>query len=619
MEKNASNTSERLEKYRRELIAQEQEYERCLLAEVLPSVAWQVGFYALLFSGLTFYFAFEENINDRAFGTAWLTLAVVQLTLMILLVRARVFADAVWFGLIASASVALWWVLSVSFVPVEEDLAALLLAILILGLGSMPWPLRYSLLLNCLYAVCMSFAACSFDRYSIFILLGLTCVPVALRISFSRYVGQRARLAKLTLVRCCQVPPSATTLIWFVSKLLLEVADDKRALVNWGCSSDELISRDAIRPSDVDQVASGSLVYQAKQSGFLDGVFARSELGNQFYPAFSDWFGKVPNGIFFAQMTAIIDDHEQEVTVFVPFSGMLRFAGSHRSILALNGIVSVVRIALAAQRSRFVSSGVLTATHRSISDQEEELNEIIHHVNNVAQDMSILTDALRQDLNRSQAGQPHLAPTVVTNLQRLEGAARSLSNEVSDIKLLRELLRLRGHERFEYVDVEALLSEILVYGDHRAYRRGEKFKIVKKIAGDKAVKIVSREYFETGLRLAIRAAGMHTQGNGEIRLSCEELGSSIRFLLEDDGQELRPELRKFLGSGQAKMNSYDAEYEYYAGLRNLLLASQGKLEVLEPDGNFRNRIACFLESVANAPQLRLLPSHWALLVDDNQE
>ncbi|MBX7139142.1 MAG: response regulator [Oligoflexia bacterium] len=588
---------------------------RIFLPDLHAAFAGRLGYISLLSGALVLWASFLENRPAKIVVPCWLLISALQFALLVLLRRCqseRSFRQV-------SVLIYLLNPLYLALVSLTSGApgALLLLALLVtavLGFG-FPWSARQIAVLGVSLLLTVELVALRSPYPAVALLIGSAVLIFGIRNCAVSALYFAVRMATQHMLLWCERSSDAQLLIRLLGWHLARIADSSRVLLALGSGSAELITSDALHTAGADQIFVRGLLQRIADSETSQGLFSVQQLGEQFRPALEDWFGRTPAHLYYGTFEAILSDREEKVCVCLPISAYLRLSGTARLVPAVSSLVGVLRLVLSAQRSRFLSSGVLTATQISATQQEEELNQVIHQVNNAAQDISILCDDLKQKIGAPDNG-------ALEALGRLEGVARNLSSEVSDVKLLRELDSLKRDDRFEAAPLGAALDELHSYGIYRAFRRGHRFVIAPGDTAQTAVKIISREYLETMLRFLVREASKRLGASQSISVQLEAPVDSqeIQIAIADDGPLPAPQVLAAVRGERVPGGINDLELDAYGAVRELCRASGGGLRFERLETPASNRFVITLQRSAKPAEVgRVLPNQWILLVDDNVE
>lgn len=508
-------------------------------------------------------------------------------------------------GLILFALGIAWWCILLTLRGPRDASVGLALALLVLAYGALPWRPSLALSVPAIAAIIsLLLARAGAAPALIVVIIAMGAVSCAGAVLAHHALVVRSII--LHLRRLIELGVSTTPLLHQVSRRLTELFDCDRALLISG-SGTEVITAEDVLPSGADSVFAHGLADRISELPADEGALMTRELGEQFLPALADWFETPPRQLIYLRAHAIIDGNETTVLLILPVRARLRIVGIERNFRSALCVFALVRGALSATRSRFLSSDVLLETQQIVAEREQELSQVVHLVNNIAQDLAIQCEALGPAVNGSADSHKRV--------QLIESLARNLSAGVSDIKLQREFLRSAIGDRSEEIDIEVLLDELRLYGKYREHRRGDSLEIIKDIPGGSVVRVVSREFLETGLRSLLRCSTARMEQGGRIQLRAAVKDKEFILVIQDNGQIISNELSSTGGDGSDSQR----ERQYYDALENLARRSGGSLRRTTPGDGYSNAVELRLPAASAAGKLRVEQGHWALLVDDNAQ
>jgi len=592
------------------------EFERNRLAQLYSVFVTRLVFSSLGVASLTFFLAASSGGKQRAFGILWLLIALWQTAFLLLSQKTRSEKGFLCMACCLVLGILAWWCGSLLLIALAPSLAALILTIVIIILGTLPWPLSFDVTLHIVFTLAVTYVSLRCNQPMLWWFVMMSAVFVSLRSAARSHLffclNSTERASSTEKFMSLEM----SKLVTLYARQFARCLEQKIMLLNSRSEEAMMIEGSSIEISKTDPVF---------VKGFIQGIAPRSEsigikskrlLGQQFTPIFHDWFGFLPTHFFFGRFVIVRDDKEEELLLVIPTTPLLTLVGIKYSFRYISGAFSWLQMILALQRNRMISSGIFSATQQSISDQEFELNELIHQVNNTSQDIAILCDGIGQKLELLVSS-PELAASSASmrnELERVEAASRHLSHEVSDLKLLREMARVKEIDLSEMVDVGAVLEEVRLYAEHRAFRKGIKFALKNNVPAATAVKTKSREYLETALRHFVRVVSQHVVKDGAMELVANLVGERVEFLVQHNGPFYLAELKECL-----RRKRFSKSSEHFAALLGLFAGDSDGIAVLDSSPEFSNRLVCRLPATENHKQPRRVLGQWTLLVDDSPE
>lgn len=421
-------------------------------------------------------------------------------------------------------------------------------------------------------------------------------------------VGVSSRSALAAVNRYCnQIGGAALSTLRLVAAGAQALAESRSALLVTHAGFNEILLSGALRSPPVDRAFARALVERLLEEGRDVGVFETRLLGEQFVAPLHDWFGRKPRTFQYMRFLLVLEEQEQSAFVIIPSTGALLLSGRRRITECLVSLRGIAEVSFAAARGRFLASDALLLSQRAAAERERELNELVHLVNNVAQDISVQCENLERivpQMSTPVGGQDSRAD-MQRELKDLEWSARYLSAGVSDATLLNELQRIRTFSRTEEVPVAAALQDLRDYAEHYTRRKGRACVVEAAPEVADRVRVISREFLDTCLRSLLRQsfapAGEHTPA--KIRLIIE----SGRVAFEFCG---------FAGVDYSDIQELPAALVAVSRFAEL---SGGKMYLFPGEPPFKSRILMSLPKGIGEARRAPTRGKWALFVDDNPQ
>lgn len=576
----------------------------------------------LLFAVLDLTAAVYQRLSPVVVGIGVLTALGAELVLLKFVGAARSRREL---ERVASLSIVLGSVWIAGLVAAHLSPAAILAALLLFSLSifMMPWSAPAAFF-HAIFAVGGGFSVWVTGFFGQPVswpaLLALTSyVVVSLlwaRLSAEHGLSAAARAAQRVLGEYCESTSAVALLtLRLMASQSLRIFSSGRALICPESGNSEVLVGARILKSGVDPVYCKGLLQRLRDLSIEQGFVRVREFGEQFRAPFHDWFSRVPRSVYALRLLMVVENREQEVTVLVPLTIFSRLCGPHRCARAVRTLVSLARIALSAARNRFLASDSLFLSQQSLSERDTELNEIVHLVNNVAQDMAMQCEDLSAAASAMRGDTGSHATKFVEGVHDLEIAVRNLSAGVSDRKLLKELVRLRNFRRIEHATLPPLLEDLRTFGLYRARRRGDKFALVADLKPGTSVRVVSREYLETCLRALVRESFGAKPGatDVEVRVRADEgmlrfeiLGAIAESIVEEFGKE-------------TEARSESPVQGALEAVGNFAALSEGKFTLQSAAAPFTSMCILTLREAEERPAKLVARGRWALFVDDNPQ
>jgi len=585
-------------------------FNRTILGEFLGEVLWRIVAVSVAVGGMVCGLVFTLQPIRPLLALGWITLGAIQVALIIQIVQGREYARVARATLLSVFVIVGWWEIVVAETRIEGVLPEMLLALIMVWIAPLPWSRRQS------FALCGIFTFAALVRLLqcpsvVLVVVGLLFLcPVVVRLSGMASVQLHARAALHFLRRIGEGSPTSLVACRALAWQLCTIIESSRALLLVGERRVEVLEGILPRATAVDPVFGRGLFHVINGRTEEEGRLSFRELSPQFLAPCVDWFGVVPTEFYFVRVFAIVEGREEQLILVVPCTTTARICGHARVLRIVGGLAAIVRGWLAAARGRFLSSDVILATQQSISAREEDLNHLVHLVNNVAQDISAECDDVRDLVRKGDGDLTQIGGTV----DQIERLVLSLSAGVSDVKLLKELLRVRVLPASDAVDLASLIEDIGAFGKYRATRTGKPFLIEGPAGSGHRVSVASREFLAMVLRMLLRVAESRAPADTAIVLTVREEGMTTTIGVRDGGgapdrERIEREMVR-LDDGA----SNDRALEVYRAAYNLARLSTGRFFIAETPQGWEAAVA--LPRAAEGPgQTRT--DGWILLVDDN--
>lgn len=534
---------------------------------------------------------------------AFVASAVLQIGLFVRNAHLRTARDLYLNALLVAAVCGGWWLMLVYDGSGGSSASQVSLVLFTLAFGSLPWPPAVTLSVPVIALICGFLRSPSGGE-------GLSCLLMLLGSGLAGVVGgllshhaMHLRVSMLVLKRAIDSGLSTLPLVHVLAQELITLTGSEHVLLICGDTRAEIINAESAKNSDVDPIFVRGLEAKVSGLGADEGTLQLTDLGAQFLPALADWFGNPPRRLIFLKTRAIVEERQEDLLLILPIRKRFHLVGVERVFRSAVCLSTSVRSALAATRSRFLSSDVLLEAQHSVAEREYELGQVVHLVNNIAQDISIQCEGLGESGANTAQG-----------IRLIETLARNLSAGVSDIKLQRELVRMVIGDRTEDVDVSVLVDELQVYAEYRRHRRGDVFEVQNSAPSGTAVRVSSREFLETALRSLLRANATRMKQGGRVRLDVRLEGAEVKFEISDNGS-----LAQINGRTDDAGDSDSRERQFFGALAEVATRSEGRLVHRAATGEFLNTFELSLPAVHASGDVKIELGQWALLVDDNPQ
>lgn len=580
--------------------------------EFISEFSWRLGGVSLFFAATTIMMLYLEGVKNREAGLLLLLFLFLYSLAHHSLLRQKSVRGISLCAFLGITCV-FFNVILLAFYDVGGDLVIFFMALLFqLSLGIIPWNLFYAC---CAYGsvLAVTVALVVLGQFPAPVLLFSPLVlAFSVRTAFLLRLGVLSQVVPLIVSQRMGVV-STRSLLYLLASHMGGFVGSKQGIVIAPDRRAEIIRAGAHWESSMEELYCRGVIQRVKDFGKDGGILAGFE--KQFSVAFKEWFGLVPRRVLFVRLTPVLDQKAEEILILVPYTWSAQLAGQRRLIRAVSTASSLVRVWTVAARSRYISSDVILTSQRLQKESEHELNQVVHRVNNVAQDVSIQCEEIRDTLSAGSRSESE-SSLIQDRVEHIATSIRFLSIEASDIKLIKELLRVKNYRHSENVRVGVLVEELRSFGKYLSFEYGSTLSLNVNIDEDGFVKVASREFLETSLRAGIRLALRSRRPDLQVELTISSDGELIDFMLDDNGDVIHAEQKdKIL---EARFAGVIEEVDYLRALVNLARLSGGEFRFEDPGEDFSNRIVLSVP-VGSAAVDRTKGDRrgWVLLVDDN--
>ncbi|MBX7145533.1 MAG: response regulator [Oligoflexia bacterium] len=548
--------------------------------------------------------------DSRAVGLLYAaSLAAVSFLLMYRLSQARVQRDLAISSMLLFLAAIGWWCTSL-LAPHAVGASELSLLVLVLAIGGVPWPPLFLWSMQAVLVLGIAMAAMRSSEPFLVVVAAACASIISAKSSLMLYHAALVRAATLFLRRCVETGVETLLCVRLLGERLLNILGVEQLLLVSGEQEASVISSRPVTAQATDTAYVRALLEKAGQQRINEGLLAGPDFGPQFVSVFHDWFGFVPRTIIFVRFSAVIKERDQEIYLFCPVGLQARILGVARAFRSVLSLSALIRASLAAARSRFQSSDILLATQRLLSLREQELGDTVHLVNNIAQDVAIQCDLL---------GRTAGAEERQGLLRSIDNLARNLSTGVSDLKLLRELGRMREATRSEVVPVHAVIEDLTAFTEYRARRRGEEFSLENACPIDAGVKVASREFLETALRTLLRLIVQMAKKGERVLLRVAISDNFVYFEFRYQGNDCGARMRRAFQDPERRDEAESPEESQAAAIGHFVRTSGGTLALSAPEADSRTIAISLPCGKLEGTKTRSSVGQWALLVDDNRQ
>ena len=255
-------------------------------------------------------------------------------------------------------------------------------------------------------------------------------------------------------------------------------------------------------------------------------------------------------------------------------------------------------------------------------EQESELNNLVHDINNTVQDLTVMCDVVverLQSLPIKIGDNVEETEKITDYVEKVSQLASSIALVVSDAKRKRELEHYNDLKPRETVNLEKALMPIVEFAEIRAERRDIKVKFLDaRLSSNSLVKVSVKEHLEAIIRNLLSNAIAYSGPETTVDVILKDSEERIQVLIEDQGEGLlEEELEAIFELGYRGKRGLLVKGGLGLGLphsRRIAEAAGGSLraEIRKPEKG--SRFILELPFVVDERKEEVRP--WALLVDD---
>ena len=538
------------------------------------------------------------------------------------------------------------WIILASNGFATSPFATIVLISSTIGFLSLCWPGSTHLVLCAWYVGLMAVDLFLVDAVTMRLIIYATSLLLAVSVGRWAYRMRMTQLGHKLMRLAAEATPPAPIMLRLVAWSMGRLVDARRALlvraevksdVSDGSPEAEVITDATAIPSSVDRLFLRGLVQRVIETSVHDeererrasfdlGVLPFTVLGEQYIVPMLSWFATVPRTLCFTQLRAPFGEREVSFFVIVPLSRWTRalaWVGEYRRLLeALREVLAIPRFYLLSSVHRLQSADQLLASEQTASQRDEELNQVVHIVNNCAQEISVHCENLRGALPpESTAGASFDSGSARQQVDSIEVAARALSHGVSDVRLLREMAVSGSQREREVVSVNELFESVDAYMAYHCRRRGVSWRIEMPASSESGVRVAQRDLASVALRTACMLALSRLGRDRRMELRVHHRDSTVRILVCDDALQAY-EVGRFQREGfLSNMEGDPLQRTRVLALERFVTASEGTLSLEHETDWLPHRMVISLEGgqLAPAAKIELPRSRWILLVDDNPQ
>lgn len=293
-------------------------------------------------------------------------------------------------------------------------------------------------------------------------------------------------------------------------------------------------------------------------------------------------------------------NQETETVLVVPNVSFFDAVSFAKLRNGLKSLLDIYNISLFTLRNQNMSNDTVLAYGTALADREEDINQLVHTVNNKSQEISIHCELIKQQLQEADVSNTENQRIIKEETGNIEDNIRLLTQNVSDIKLIREMSSLRSLTRKEDVALLPVLDELRFLAEKATAAKSCKLQFENNLESETdGVVIPSVDYLETALRTLLRLSVARVTKAGSVNVSISRKGEEVWIDIADDGPETR------------------TEFEFKA-VSSFASFSNGKFEYVK-SGLLKNHVRLTLPYCEVKGRKQVSTGHWILLVDDNDQ
>jgi CheY-like chemotaxis protein len=444
---------------------------------------------------------------------------------------------------------------------------------------------------------------------------------IAFKVSSINTLTLRLRVASSFLSRFCNISEPSRQSVLIASRVIREVLSGRRAAVAFSNGELFTIRRDQSTLVDCDQLLVRTLLHKIEDKRKEEGWVFAKEFNEQFKGLWYDSFGYFPDKIIFHLLPSSSQNASERGVLLIPISTVLRLISTTQVFKTVNSLIAIIKIQLLSARTNTLSTDIMGSYEQILAEHEHEFSQMVHLVNNAAQDISIFCENARSRLDSlsPQAQRNAAIVDTVDLLEQIQMSNRSLAVNVSDMKLIRELLSVRSWGKEERVPLDRVISDLEGFAKYYAHNLREEINFEMNIPDLAGVRVVSSDYLDTVLRLLLRVSRRRIVPAGKVLCRFEVVGHSVHFHFYDTGSPVDPELKKVV-LGEESLKKRSVEYDLYLrAVISFARVSGGDVTFLDGGDGYNNHTVLSLLSCTMSPTGVVSTGQWALLVDDNEE
>jgi CheY-like chemotaxis protein len=517
------------------------------------------------------------------------------------------------FGLL----ITLWWQALLAGVVVYET-AEISLLMLVLAIGGLPWQGRSNLIFGAIILMMTTFLLPSSQIPLILGFLMCFLIIYLTRQSANKFIASASGAVYPSFVSRLKVAAS-------VNDFALQLADVSHLLLN--SVGTLVIKADAqaffrghgvpeFNPEDKSALAG---IFQAiRLLPRQVGIIHTTTLDRHLLPSLYGGFGYLPQRLIYFKVEFKAAFANELLIGVMPAAITARLVDTKRIEELLEQTISLAKSSMDAPRKSGRGTHIFISPVRDMGGVGEEVNEIIHSVNNSTQEISRVVENLKtasleiaqQDSVVSNSDLHSKANLLVKGLEYLEFGARNIAMSASDTKWIKEACYAARPDSFESIQFDEVFSEIKRFLAYRQIKSGNLFGHESAVKTEIVMLVANRELLEACLRAVVRvlSRGRTTEG---FKISHLEDSDSVGILFSFSGNQLKSVEELF----KARKDE-----EVLKALQNFMFISDAELR-FSPSGPEQ----VYAELILKFKKKTYLKEEesnrrgWALLVDDKAE
>ena len=509
-------------------------------------------------------------------------------------------------------------IMPLGFLIGQEFNYTLLLLIFIAQLACwviFPWPLQNSL----------------FWCLSIFLYWGIvlvvqgfyfvSAVPLifllVLAVLFSRVAFQNLNLNQsgLFLTRLHRDIQDNHNLFFQACRLIINFLNLKSAISFTADGAVCSINAGRVIKNELSPLTAKSLYGQLKDTNQGAGYWRMEEENPTLQAFLFDCLQKHKKRFIYIFLKQIYGNNETETLLLVPLGSSFDYLSFFRLKRGIRGFKDIYTLLLQSNRNQVMSNNTVSAYGKALAEREHEVNQIVHVVNNNAQEIGIYSELAKEIIGSSDFEKKN---ALLSQIEQIEAILRTLTQSVSDIKLLREIVSIRAFTGKEQVNLKYLLEDLKEYISRHSAVKNLKFKFNAQINLDKdGVFIPSADYLAAVLRVMASSSLTRLSKDGQLAFNVRRIKEQVVFQVLDNGKHISKQLWEFVQSGFVQ--DEDLEGRHLRAVYLFANMAQGEFGYERNPDTDMNKLQLILPYCKLVKSKFAFSNNWVLLVDDNPQ